>query len=123
LRSAKPCSLSRFFKYRQTFFAFFNFISQPLFAISRRSHFSEAFDYALLFQTASTSKEVFLPDSLAINSEESIATHLAVTVSRALDYAQFPREWSTKAKIFTKESLAARQAGHWVRQLTTHTTN
>jgi len=25
LRSAKPCSLTRFFKYRQTFFAFFNF--------------------------------------------------------------------------------------------------
>ncbi|MDM0008451.1 hypothetical protein QTI51_27015, partial [Variovorax sp. J22G73] len=96
---------------------------QPLFAISRRSHFSEAFDYALLFQTASTSKEVFLPDSLAVNSEELTATHFAVAVSRALDYAQFSREWSTKAKIFTKESLAARQAGHWVRQLTTHTTN
>ena len=29
LRSAKPCSLSRFFKYRQTFFAFNIFFSHP----------------------------------------------------------------------------------------------
>ncbi|WP_390347438.1 hypothetical protein ACFJIS_08205 [Variovorax boronicumulans] len=56
LRSAKPCSLTRFFKYRQTFFAFFNFFSRiPNLSIQAAEVvFSGAFDYALFFQTAST---------------------------------------------------------------------
>ncbi|MDM0007382.1 hypothetical protein QTI19_21555, partial [Variovorax sp. J22R203] len=77
---------------------------QPLFAISRRSHFSEAFDYALLFQTASTSKEVFLPDSLTVNSEELTATHFAVAVSRALDYAQFSAPDARSRQVFLSQA-------------------
>ncbi|WP_295983735.1 hypothetical protein, partial [uncultured Variovorax sp.] len=62
--SAKPCSLARFFQINQTILAFR--ICQPLlsqpatFAASRRiSRFSEAFDYALFFQTASTFSKTF----------------------------------------------------------------
>jgi hypothetical protein len=54
LRSAKPCSLSRFFKYRQTFFAFNFFVGQRLSEETLRVRFSGAFDYDSVLATSST---------------------------------------------------------------------
>ncbi|MDN8616259.1 hypothetical protein, partial [Variovorax ginsengisoli] len=60
LRSAEPSIMTRFFKNRQTFFAFFRF-SQPLhWEAAAVRVFCGAFDYDTVFSTSSTSRGLFL---------------------------------------------------------------
>ncbi|WP_157754898.1 hypothetical protein [Variovorax boronicumulans] len=97
LRSAKPCSLTRFFKYRQTFFAFFNFFFRiPNLSIQAAEVvFSGAFDYALFFQTASTFEDFFrFPLLLSCNPNLSVQVAEVVS-SEAFDYALFFQTAST----------------------------
>ncbi|MDM0081686.1 hypothetical protein QTI17_13900, partial [Variovorax sp. J31P179] len=63
LRSAEPSIMTRFFKNRQTFFAFFRF-SQPLhWEAAAVRVFCGAFDYDTVFSTSSTSRGFFSPAS------------------------------------------------------------
>lgn len=67
LRSAKPCSLSRFLQNRQTFFAFFSstvslrfdFRQTFVLKLNRRVVFSGAFDYDSVLATSSTFRLFF----------------------------------------------------------------
>ncbi|WP_369645328.1 hypothetical protein [Variovorax sp. V118] len=98
LRSAKPCSLTRFFKYRQTFFAFFNFFFRiPNLSIQAAEVvFSEAFDYALFFQTASTFEDFFrFPLLLSCNPNLSAQVAEVVSAKPSIMHCFFkPRQLS-----------------------------
>ncbi|WP_228041890.1 hypothetical protein, partial [Planktothrix mougeotii] len=80
--SAEPASLTRLLKSHQTIFAFFNFFQHLATSIARRrSRFSEAFDYALLFQAPSTFEDFFLNPPADQSPETSPPAHRIAAIS------------------------------------------
>ena len=109
LRSAKPCSLAQFLKNCQTFFASHFFFPAPRNLCHRTlKPFSEAFDYALFFQTASTSKEVFFDFHLLAAAPLGLLLEaLCSVVSRAHEYMPISRHCKTAANKIEAVAFAS----------------
>ena len=78
--------MTRFFKNRQTFFAFFDSCNQLHPEVTAITVFCGAFDYDSVFLTSSRPRPFFLPPTVCFDHRTPQEKHRAVVFSGAFDY-------------------------------------